>query len=61
MLSRIQEDVRKRRAYLPGRAERAVVVATVENRSLPIEDPIHGPSEACGQALHPIRQGRDTL
>ena len=61
VLSRVEEHVAKRRSHLPGRAERAVVIAAVEHRSPPLEDPIHGPREARGQALHPIRQGRDAL
>jgi len=61
MLSRVENHVRKRRSHLPGRAERAVVIAAVEHRSAAIEDPIHGPSEASGQALHSIRQGCDAL
>jgi hypothetical protein len=44
MFSRVEEYVRKRRSHLPGRAECAVVIAAVENRSPPIEDAIHGPS-----------------
>jgi len=61
MLTRVQQDVRKRRSYLPGRAERAVVITAVEYRSPPIEDPIHRASQARGQALHPIRQRCDAL
>jgi len=61
MLSRIENHVRKRRSYLPGRAERAVVIAAVEHRSPPVENPIHGPSQTRGEALHPIRQSRDAL
>jgi len=61
MLTRVQQYIRERGSYLPGRAERAVVIAAVENRSPPIEDAIHGPSEARGEALHAIRQGRDAL
>ena len=61
MLSRVEENVHKRHAHLPGCAERAVVIAAVENRPSPTEDPIHGPSEARGQTLHPIRQGCDAL
>jgi hypothetical protein len=61
MLACVEECIRQRGSYFPGGAERAVVVAAVENRSPPIEDPIHGPSDACGQALHPIRQGCDAF
>jgi len=61
MLSRVEEYIRKRGSHLAGRAERAVVIAAVENRSAPTEDAIHGPSEARGKALHPIRQSRDAL
>ena len=61
MLSRVEKDVRKRSSYLPGRAERAVVIAAVEHRSPPIEDPIHGPSQARSNTLDPIRQGRGAL
>jgi hypothetical protein len=61
VLSRVENDIRERRSYLPRRAERAVVVSPVEHRSPPTEDPIHRPSEARSQALHPIRQGRGAL
>jgi len=57
MLSCVEEDVGKGRSHLPGRTQRAVVIAAVENRSPPIEDAIHGPGEARGQALHTIPQG----
>ncbi len=58
MLAGVEKRVRQRRSHLSGRAERAVVVAAVEHCTPPIEDPIHGPSQARGQAFHPIRQGR---
>ena len=61
MLSRVVEYMSERGSHLSGRAECAVVVAAVENRSPSIEDAVHGPSEARGQALHPIAQGRDAL
>ena len=61
MLPRVEEHVAKRRSHLPGRAERAVVIAAVKNCSAPTKDPIHGPSQARGEALHPIAQGRDAL
>jgi hypothetical protein len=61
MLSRVQEDVGKRRSHFTGRSERTVVIAAVEHWSPSIEDPIHGPSETRGQALHPIREGGDVL
>jgi hypothetical protein len=61
VLSRIQENVGKRSSRLSGGAERAMVVAAVKNRSMPIEDPIYGASKSRGQALHPIREGRGAL
>ncbi len=61
MFACVENHVRKRGSNLPGRAECAVVIAAVESRSPPIEDAIHGPSEARGQALHPVRKGRGAL
>lgn len=61
MLSSVENHVSERRSDLPGRAERAVVVTAVEHRSAPIEDPVYGPSQTRGQALHPFRQGCGAL
>jgi hypothetical protein len=61
MLARVEERIRQRSSHLPGCAERAVVIPAVENRSAPIEYPIHGSSETRGQAFHPTRQGSNAL
>jgi hypothetical protein len=61
MLTSVEERIRQRGSYLPGRAERSVVVAAVEHRSPPTEDPIHRPRQARIQALHPIRHGCGAL
>ena len=61
VLSRVEQHVAKRGSHFARRTERPVVIATVEHRSPPIEDAIHGPREARRQALHPLRQGRDAL
>jgi hypothetical protein len=61
MLAGIQERIRQRSPYLPGRAERAVVVAAVEHRPAPIEDAIHGASQTRGKALHSVRKGCGAL
>jgi hypothetical protein len=61
VLSCVEEYVGERGANLPWRAEGVVVIAAVENRTPPVKDPIHGPREARGRALHPVRQGRGAL
>jgi hypothetical protein len=38
-----------------------VVIAAVENRPAPIEDPIHGSSQTRAKAFHPIRQGYGSI
>ena len=61
MLAGVEECRRQRRVAPVGACRARGGDSGRENRSTSIEDPIHCPGRARGQALQPIRQGRDAL
>jgi hypothetical protein len=52
VLADVEEDVRKRIAYVARRSQRAHVVAAEEHRAGASEDPIHAARNARGDRLH---------
>jgi hypothetical protein len=61
VLSRVQQHVRERSPHLAWRAEHAVVVAAVENRSTAAKDAVDRPRETRSDALQPIAERMNAL